>query len=359
MTRETVARLDKYQRQHAWLGFPLAVIYKFFDDQGNYLAATLTYYAFIAIFPLLLIASSVLGFVLHGDPGLQRELLDSGLNQFPIIGDQLGTPAGLRGSPVAVAVGGLAALYGATGVAQASQNLMQTVWSVPRNSRPNPLLARLRSLLLVLAAGVAFIVIAVLNAIVRNQQGTALFITLGLVSPVATVLVNAAVFLLLFRLASAHRHSLREALPGAFAVALLWQGLQILGDVYVRHVIVKADAIGKTFALVLGLIALIYLASVMAVLGAEVNVVLARHFYPRALLTPFTDDVELTDGDRRAYSAYAKGQRHKGFEVVDVTFDTPDEESATGEQGASEAGDESITPYAESDGEVSPPVPGG
>jgi uncharacterized BrkB/YihY/UPF0761 family membrane protein len=104
VTREAVARLDEYQRQHAWLGFPIAVIYKFFDDQGNYLAATLTYYAFIAIFPLLLIASSVLGFVLHGDPGLQRELLDSGLKQFPIIGDQLGAPAGLRGSPVAGSV---------------------------------------------------------------------------------------------------------------------------------------------------------------------------------------------------------------------------------------------------------------
>jgi uncharacterized BrkB/YihY/UPF0761 family membrane protein len=235
---------------------------------------------------------------------------------------------------------------------------MQTVWSVPRNSRPNPLLARLRSLLLVLAAGVAFIVIAVLNAVVGNQPGTAVFVTFGLIGPVATVLINAAVFLLLFRVASAHRHSLREALPGAVAVALLWQGLQMLGDVYVRHVIVKADAISKTFALVLGLIALIYLASVMAVLGAEVNVVLARHFYPRALLTPFTDDVDLTDGDRRAYAAYAKGQRHKGFEVVDVTFGTPDGKRAPSKQEASESGDEPMTPQAASDGDVSPRVTG-
>ena len=42
------------------------MIYKFFDDQGNYLSATLTYYAFIAIFPTLLLASSILGFVLQG-----------------------------------------------------------------------------------------------------------------------------------------------------------------------------------------------------------------------------------------------------------------------------------------------------
>ena len=59
----------------------------------------------------------------------------------------------------------------------------------------------------------------------------------------------------------------------------------------------------------------------MGVIGIQINVVLTRHLWPRALLTPFTDDVELTDADRRAYVAYAKAQRHKGFERVDVTFD--------------------------------------
>ena len=52
----------------------------------------------------------------------------------------------------------------------------------------------------------------------------------------------------------------------------------------------------------------------------KVNVVLARRLYLRALLTPFTDAVELTDADRRAYGDYAKAQRHKGFERVRVSF---------------------------------------
>src|ERR671932_804439 len=77
------------------------------------------------------------------------------------------------------------------------------------------------------------------------------------------------------------------------------------------------------FAIVLGLLALLYLASVVAVLGLEVNVVLAPRLYPRALLTPFTDAVDLTVGDRRAYADYAKAQRHKGFERVRVTFNRP------------------------------------
>ena len=38
------------------------------------------------------------------------------------------------------------------------------------------------------------------------------------------------------------------------------------------------------------------------------------------LLTPFTDSVDLTEADRRAYADYAKAQRHKGFQRVRVSF---------------------------------------
>ena len=44
------------------------------------------------------------------------------------------------------------------------------------------------------------------------------------------------------------------------------------------------------------------------------------HIGNAALLTPFTDRVNLTEADRRAYASYARAQRHKGFETVDVTF---------------------------------------
>ncbi|MGZ4453767.1 MAG: YhjD/YihY/BrkB family envelope integrity protein, partial [Nocardioides sp.] len=92
-----VQAIDRGQRRFTPIAFPLAVIYKFFDDQGNYLAAIVTYYAFIAIFPLLLLGSSILGFVLQGNPHLQQEVLNSALRQFPIIGDELGRQE-LRGS---------------------------------------------------------------------------------------------------------------------------------------------------------------------------------------------------------------------------------------------------------------------
>jgi hypothetical protein len=100
----------------------------------------------------------------------------------------------------------------------------------------------------------------------------------------------------------------------------MWQLLQLLGGTYVSHVVSRASAMNGVFALVLGLVALLYIAAMMWVLGLEINVVLHRHLYPRALLTPFTDSVELTEADRRSYAAYAKAHSIKGFERVRVTF---------------------------------------
>ena len=51
-----------------------------------------------------------------------------------------------------------------------------------------------------------------------------------------------------------------------------------------------------------------------------------NRLHPRSLLTPFTDNVTLTTGDRRAYSGQAKAQRSKGFQHVDVKFDQPSPE---------------------------------
>lgn len=302
---------------------PIAVVYKFFDDQSNYLAAIITYYAFIAIFPILLLASSILGFVLQGRPKLQQEVLNSTLSQFPIIGDQLGRPEGLQGSTAGLIVGALAALYGSLGLGQAIQNAMNIAWSVPRNSRPNPILLRLKSLFLLLSAGVSVLAVSVLSALGSSTQvfGEGLDLTFRVLISLATVLLVGTVLTLLFRFAVARELGFGKAAPGAFVVAVQWQGLQYVGALYATKVLAQTSAMNKTFGLVLGLIGIIYLASVMAMLGIQVNVVLVRRLWPRALLTPFTDAVDLTEADRRAYTGYARAQRHKGFERVEVAFD--------------------------------------
>lgn len=314
-----VGTIDGFQRRHPVLGFPLGVIYKFYDDQGNYLAAMLTYYAFVAIFPLMLLGTSILGFVLGARPEWQEDILSSALSQFPIIGDQLGRPEGLTGSAAGVVFGSLAALYGSMGLAQSLQNTMHVAWSVPRNSRPNPFYARLKSLVLLFTAGAALLSVSIASTIAT----TTTFFEVGTkwLLPLVTVLIVGTMLTILFRFAAAGQHSFRRAAPGGYTLAVLWQLLQLLGALYVSEVLVDTTAMTKTFGLVLGLIGFLFIGAVMAVLSMEINVVIARRLYPRALLTPFTDAVDLTPADRRAYASYARMQRHKGFERVSVTWD--------------------------------------
>ena len=316
----TSGRLDRYQRRHRWAGFPIAVVYKFVDDAGSYLAALIAFYAFLSLFPLLLLLATVLGVVLSGDPTLQQSILKSALHQFPVIGAQLNDPKHLSGGPAGVTFGIVGSVYGGLGVAQAAQYAMNTAWAVPRNSRPNPFKARARSLLLLLLPGLAIIGTTALSAIGAGGAGSFGTAVRSAVL-VASVLVNAFVFVLAFRIATARDLTVADVAPGAITAAIVWQVLQTFGVYYVSHVVRGASATNGVFAIVLGLLAFLYLTGIVVVLCVEINVVRVERLYPRALLTPFTDNVSLTKGDRRAYTGQAKAQRSKGFEQIDVDFD--------------------------------------
>lgn len=317
------ARLDDFQRRHRLLGFPIAVTYKYFDDQGNYLAALITYYGFLSFFPLLLLLTSVLGLVLRGDIGLQHSILRSTLHQFPVIGTDLSKPRDLGGSVPGVVVGVLASLYGGMGIANALQNAMNVAWGVPRNQRPNPVRQRLRSVQILGIGAVAALGTTVLSALGSNARSfgaTSIGPEVALTLTGISVAVNAVLFILLFRLGTARELRIRDVALGALVAAAAWQALQYFGTSYVGTVIKHATESNSVFALVLGLIAFIYLEAVAVVVGIQLNVVRARHLYPRALLTPFTDKVELTPADEVAYSSYVEAQRHKAFQRIGVHY---------------------------------------
>jgi uncharacterized BrkB/YihY/UPF0761 family membrane protein len=316
------ARLDRLQRRHPAAGFPLAVVYKYVDDSGGYLAALIAYYGFLSLFPLLLLLSTVLSLVLAGDPALQHRVLSSALDEFPVVGQQLGHPKSLSGGPVGLVVGVLGSLYGGLGVAQALQYAMNTAWSVPKNDRPDPLRSRLRGLLLLGTAGLAVVGTTVLSAVGGGSTGSAAPLTRA-AAWAAALAVNGVIFVLAFRVATARHLTWAQVAPGAFAAAALWQLMQGFGVVYVGHVIKGASASNGVFALVLGLLAFFYVTAVAVVLCAEINVVRVQRLYPRSLLTPFTDHVVLTPGDRKTYTRQATAQRNKGFQDIDVTFHPP------------------------------------
>jgi YihY family inner membrane protein len=328
-------RVDRFQRRHPGAGFPIAVLYKFSDDDGHFLAALITYYGFLALFPLLFLLSTLLGLLLRGNPELQQQVLDSALRELPVIGSQLGTPERLGGGVTGLVVGMLVALYGGTGLGQALQHTMNTAWAVPRHRRPDPIRSRGRSLGLLCSLGLLVVgstVLSVLGSGVATVGG-GLSVWLLILLTAGSVVLNAAVFVLGFRLTTARRLTVRQVAPGALAAAVAWQLLQTFGGVYVARVVTNATAVNAVFALVLGLMAFLYLAAVVLVLCVEIDVVRVDHLYPRALLTPFTDDVDLTSGDERVYADAARAQRAKGFQRVDVHFDDGARSSSRQESG--------------------------
>ena len=321
-----VGRVDAYQRRHRWMGLPLAVLYKFADDQGTYLAAQITYYGFVALFPLLLLFTTILGYALHGNPQLQRHVLDSALAQFPIIGDQItANIRSLRGSPAGLVIGALGCVYGGLGIVQATQNTLNKVWGVPRNSRPNPVRARLRSLLLLAIGGGSILVTTVLSALgaAAGSYGASLGASVRILVTALAVALNVTLFTVAFKVLTARPVTIRQIRSGAVAAAVTWQALQLAGTLLLGHKLKGTTATYGLFAIVLGLLAWIYLGTITVVICAEFDAVRAGQLWPRSLLAPFTDNAELTPADQRAYASYAKTERHKSVENIDVWFDSP------------------------------------
>ncbi|GAA0567331.1 YihY/virulence factor BrkB family protein [Actinomadura livida] len=319
--------MDAYQRRHRWAGLPLAVVYKFVDDQGAYLTALITFYGFVSLFPLLLLLVTALGFALEGNPDLQQRVLDSALAQFPVLGDQIGANIySFQGSILALATGVVGSLYGGLGVVQATQSALNKMWGVPRNSRPNPIAARVRSLALLAVGGAAVLVTTLLSAV--TASGGVFGAGVRTAAILVAVAVNIVLFTVAFRVLTALPLTFAQVRTGAISAALVWQTLQWAGAFLLEHMLKGATATYGMFGIVLGLLTWIYLGALTFVLSAEINVVRERRLWPRSLLTPFTDNVELTAGDRRAYTSYAETERHKGFQNVDVDFDPPPRDDA-------------------------------
>lgn len=319
-----IDQLDDYERSHAWLGFPLAVIYKAFDDRAPYLAALVTYYALVSLFPLMLLFLAVTGFVLGSHPSLRSDLISTALGQFPALGGQLKTNInGFHGSGIALGIGVLGTLYGGLGAMQAAQTAFNHIYGVPRNEQPNPLKSRVRSLALVSLLGLLVVlstgvtaVLSTVNGLLGHQLG----IGLRVLGYGLTFIVNAVVFTLAFQLLTSRELRFRNVVTGGLIAGGVWEVIQVFGSQFVSSQANHGSALYGAFGVVLAAIAWIYLQALAVMLAAEVNVVMHQRLWPRALLTPFTDAVELTDADQRAYQMYADTQRFKGFETVSAQF---------------------------------------
>jgi membrane protein len=312
---ERYSAFDRFQQRHRWLGFPHAVLQKYADDQGGYLAATITYYAFFAIFPLLLVLTTVLGFVLRGHRNLYESIVDSALGQFPVIGPEL-SRGSLHGSALALGLGIAAALWAGMGVFLASQNAMNHLWGVPFKRRPDPIRARGRALLLLLLLGGGALATTILGGLATVGAGLGISWKIGSIA--LSTALNIGLFWVGFRVVTAKEVTWRQLRGGAISAGILYELLQTLGGYYVGHVLKDASNVYGTFALVIGLLSWIYLGAHITLLAAEGNVVATRRLWPRSF--SFMIEQPATPADKRALTQRGKVEERRGDETVSIDF---------------------------------------
>lgn len=305
MVKRATRAADTLQQRRAWLGMPVAVWKKFGDDQAGNLAALVAYYAFFSIFPLMLVLVTVLDIALKNHPALQHRLLNSALSQYPLIGQQLGHIGPLHQSGLALAVGLVGTFIGARGVATAMQNALNTVWEIPFARRPGFPWSWLRSFGLIVVIGLGLIGTTVLSTLASGGADRVIPGFGGkIVALLVSLVLNVGVFWLAFKLGTAREIGWRQLRLGAVIAAVIWQILQYVGGYFISHQLAHASPVYGTFAVVIGLLAWLYLQAELTLYAVEINVVRALRLWPRSIAPP-----PYTEQDRRAFQLYTQVEK--------------------------------------------------
>jgi YihY family inner membrane protein len=310
-----IRRVDAFQQRHRVPAFVFGVIHKYGDDNAGSLTSTIAHSLFGTVFPLLLLLVTGLGLVLGSHSTLRQEVLHSAVNQFPIVGTDLqrNITALDKHSVIGLGVGIIGMIWGSLSLAENGIFTMMQVWNLPGPQRPNYPKRLLRALGFLAVLGVGILLTTGLTSLVTVIH-TALYVRIA--TEVGSALLSSAEFLFAFRVLTPGPVGWRALLPGAVFAGIMWTALQASGELIVDHYLRNDSAIYGLFAIVLGLFAWLYFTAELTVYAAEINVVLARHLWPRALVQP-----PLTEADRRSMAAQAHQNRRRPEQHVRVTFD--------------------------------------
>jgi YihY family inner membrane protein len=308
------------------LAFPWAVAQKFGNDQAGGKAALMAYYGLFALFPLLLLLATVLGFVLSGNPALREQLIDSTLGNFPVIGAELRSQVHpLEGNATALVIGIAGTIYGSLGIGFAAQNAMNTVWNIPYVHWPPVWTRYARTFgvigLLGLASVSSTALTAFATAVAHGETAPALAVT-------ASFLMNLGLFLLGFKVLTAEPLRVREVAIGAITATVFWEALQLIGTWFVTRGLRTASPTYGIFAVVITLLSWLYLGSQMVLWAAEINVVLHYRLWPRSIAQP-----PLTQADRLVFVRLAQMEVRRPEQTVITSFTEAADEDPLGDLG--------------------------
>ena len=305
--------LDDWQREHRLAGVVYAVVRKFGDDDANLYVVALGWYGFTAIYPLLLVVVTVFGFI--GVSSLGHGVVDT-LHQFPVVGTEFNPGTGgsnLHGSSLALVVGLVGLVYGAQGVTQTAERAMAAVWNVPRLAFAGFLPRLLRSVGSLSIIAFAFFANAFVDTFATSDGP---HWAIRIVALLLMTLVNIGLYLAAFRTLTPSVSSARALCPGAIAAGIAFTTLTTVGSGLIQHQLRNSTNTYGAFASVIGVVAYLLLLAKITLYAAELNSVLARGLWPRALPTR-----PPTEADDQTLRDLAHAERRRPDERIGVGFD--------------------------------------
>jgi membrane protein len=254
---------DQRQR-HAWLDHLARAGGRYERVQSDLMAAGVTYFAFLGLFPVLLLAASIFGLFLARDALLQEQLFDAIRRTFPgDLGEHL-----VHEVSSAVGSAGVTGLIGLVGFLYAGLRTvdklrigMELIWK-GHVEKSDVLRDNLQDLLALLAlGGIGVVSLGLTGAL--TQETSRLMRLLGLadeqgygvltwvVGLALAVAVDVVIFLWLLRVVPSISHPLRRLLPGALFGAAGFEVLKVIGGYYLSLISgsVTASAFGGAVGL--------------------------------------------------------------------------------------------------------------
>lgn len=277
MTPPLRRSLDRL-RSERWFRVVKGVLARYKQDGGSWLAAVITYYGFIAMFPLLLLGAALLGALVANDPTERLEWTVRLARAFPGLSEQIGPSL----DAIAERAAGVGTL-GVVGLAWAGTRAMEAssyaLGVVFRRQRgENTIKQKARAFASTILIGTAALAGIVISSFVGGWEVTP---PLGYVTKTLGVLLaigaDVAVFLIAYRILTPKPGPrFASVWPGALLAAGGWAALKIAGAWYVAAQTRSAGGTYGTFAAVIALLALLFIAARIFLFGAELDAVLAE-----------------------------------------------------------------------------------
>ncbi len=256
--------LDRWRARWPWLDAVLQVTDRFGAVGGGPLSAAIALAAFLSLFPLLLVAIAVVGFLSSGDATFAGHLVrDLGLEgrSAEVVLDAIDAAEGSRQAATIVGLVGL--LWAGLGVVGSLQAAVNAVWQETGRG----LVDRLVALRWLLGAALLFLGGAALGPLLRVLPGWAAPLTVLVGIAISTVL-----WVWTYTSLGRTHVAWRAHLPGALLVAIGFEVLKVAGSVWVPRAVASSSALYGSLGVVFAVLAWLVLYGRLVVYGAVVNV---------------------------------------------------------------------------------------